>query len=79
MAYNQPERAVSSSSTNLKAREAEAIVLSAATSDPITETVIASVVRLFHSVFDKRRKVAQRHASATFSGEFSKPRRRTYQ
>jgi hypothetical protein len=40
------------SSINLRARDVEAIALSAATDDPIAETILASVVRAFHSVFE---------------------------
>jgi hypothetical protein len=52
MSYDQARKTLSISSTNLKAQDIEAIVLSTTTADPITQTILASIVRGFHSVFE---------------------------
>jgi hypothetical protein len=53
--YDQPRKTLSISSTDLKAQDIEAIVLSTTTADPIAQTILASIVRVLHSVFEGRR------------------------
>jgi hypothetical protein len=57
MTHIQPGRTLPISSTNLTARDVEAIVLATTTGDPIMTTISASIVRAFDSVLEGCRAI----------------------